>query len=203
MCDPITITAVSTAVAAAAAAAAAVKSSSDQNAYQKAQTNARNVQIAQNNEASASAYKSDVQAENNRQLEVQAATAQSNQAAAVQTMQASSALANSTTSAGIGGQGVTSLFEDYNRQQAILQEANNRNTQLAQLQANSRISGYGAEYQNRVNSLQPYISQPNTANILADTISGASAGASLGSTINGGLEARKNKIDLSKVRKNP
>jgi len=201
MCDPISI---SLAVATAAASGvAAADSAKKQNQYESLQQQAQQQAMAMNKSNAQQAYADNVRAEGNRNLEQQVASAQQNQEASLQQMKASSALATSLGSAGVGGLSIDTLFADYDKQKAMLDQANAYNNQVAQLQSNERVAGYGTDYQNRVNSLQPYIKRPVANNVLSETLNGAAAGYSLGSSINGGIAANKNTKALKKLGGNP
>ncbi len=164
--------AIAGAIGSAASLGVGLAGSAGQSRYQQQQAQARQQQIEQNQVNATQAFGDKAQQENNRLAQLQVAQAQKKQQASVQALEASSTLANSSMEAGVGGLSIEALQADYERQQAMLNQSIDYNTQLEALQRGERIKGYRAMAIEQGNSLQPFVQDPSQSNGLALALQG-------------------------------
>lgn len=149
------------AIAGAASGAYGAKTASDAaEDYQVSQANAVNKQISQTRASAWSDFTNKVLQEQTAIAQARASNAFKIQDARTASLQAQSTAAVSAAEGGVGGLSIGALLGDYSKQYSRHRYSMLTNNSFLDTRANQNMTAYGIEYQNRANSIQPFVPSP-------------------------------------------
>lgn len=163
MCDPVSLTVASISIA-AASAGMQIQAQSDQKQSaketQKRQM-AENARImAANRKHATEAFISQVRQENLGKQQEAEVLAVKRDEYATDAMKAQATARVAAADAGVGGQSLESLLGDFNRQEAMYMGKLLTNQHLAQQSRDERLTGYEDQFEQRYNSVAPFVPGP-------------------------------------------